>query len=120
MKGALVLGVGAPVGDDAVGLEVVRELVRRGLPAGVEAREVVEPSQLVTLIVEAERVVIVDAVLDGSPPGTVTRIPLDALASVRSLSTHGVSVFDALELARVLAPRERRIDVIGVTIAGAR
>lgn len=114
-----VLGVGGPVGDDAVGLEVVRELVRRGLPEGVEVHEVLEPSRIVSLLEGADHVVLVDALLGGGAPGSVRRLRLEDLEGARPLSTHGVSVAQAIELASLVSPGERSIDIVGVSIARA-
>lgn len=108
-----VVGLGAPVGDDAVGLAVARELVRRG----VDARELAEPSALVPIL-QSEPVIVVDALLSSGPPGRVVRLTSEQLAKAdaRPLSTHGVDVAGAIALARALGATAHVV-LVGVTIA---
>jgi hydrogenase maturation protease len=119
---ARVIGIGqASVGDDAVGLAVVRELRDTGPPPGVEVFEVVEAAALVPLLETAQPVVLVDAVMSGPGPGHVLDVPAEqlAMAGVTPASTHGLGVREAIELARILFPDtlSPRISVVGVTIA---
>jgi hydrogenase maturation protease len=116
-----VVGVGGPIGDDSVGFVVLRELEARRVE-GVELRSVAEPSQLVPLLGGVERVVIVDALLGGGAPGTVRRLRPEELAAARPLSTHGVDVAKAIELARIVAPESvaKEIVVVGIAIGGSR
>lgn len=112
-----VVGLGQrAAGDDAVGLLVVDALVDR-VPPCVTLHPVGDPAELVELCDGKARVIVVDAVVDGSPPGTVRRVEVRELAPAgRGLSTHGLSVPQALELAGVLhGPTE--IAVVGVSIA---
>jgi len=67
-------------------------------------------------------VVIIDAVLDQGPVGRVLLI--DARgdpSSTHLLSTHGLGVMEAIELARIAHPREvaQRILIVGITIQSA-
>ena len=70
----------------------------------------------------ADPVVIIDAVLDQGPAGRVLLI--DARSDSRSthlLSTHGVGVLEAIELARIAHPKEvaQKILIVGITIQNA-
>jgi hydrogenase maturation protease len=119
---ARVVGVGQrAAGDDGVGFAVVEHLEKAGVRAGVELTTVAEPSALVPLLESIELVVIVDAVLAAGRPGQVLVLAPDDLAGAgaRPLSSHGMSVPQAIELARTLAPGTvaRRIDLVAVTIA---
>lgn len=103
-----VIGLGQRVaGDDGVGLCVLDALARDP-PPGVELRRVSDSAQLVELVQGARRVVVVDAAVAAGPTGTVRTIEASALAdsAVAPVSTHGVSVGQALDLARVLAGGE--------------
>lgn len=71
----LVLGLGnVLMGDEGVGVHVVRALEQNTLPANVECLDggtggftLLEPLQ------SASRVILIDAAADGNPLGTVTR-----------------------------------------------
>jgi hydrogenase maturation protease len=71
----LVLGLGnILMGDEGIGVYVVRALEKHALPAGVECLDggtggftLLEPLE------DADRIVLIDAANDGNPVGTVTR-----------------------------------------------
>ena len=75
----LVLGLGNVImGDEGVGVHVVRAIEEHTLPAGVECLDggtggfiLLEPLE------SADRIILVDAAVDGNPPGTVTRTAHD-------------------------------------------
>jgi hydrogenase maturation protease len=98
-----LIGVGAEDrGDDAAGLLVARR-VRAVAPPGVE---IVESSgdvgELVTLLADAERVILVDAAAGDGQPGAVEVVAAGAACRTRSRSTHGLGVAEALALAEAL------------------
>ena len=100
-----VIGLGQTLaGDDGVGLLVLDELEREP-PPGVELHRVSDAAALVELVQGAQRVVIVDAAVGAGAPGTVRTLQAEALADgeIAPVSTHGIAVGQALELARVLA-----------------
>lgn len=97
----LVLGLGnVLMGDEGVGVHVVRALERMSLPQGVECLDggtggfvLLEPMQ------EADRVVMIDAAADGNPVGTVTRtIPRFSRDFPPTLTAHDVGIKDLLDL----------------------
>ena len=112
----VIVGVGQPLaGDDSVGIAVARKLRDEGF----YTREVTDASVVLDLLAGGSRVVIVDAVVGGGAPGDVLRLHADALAEgVRSLSSHGLGVVDALSLARALFGdvAARRVALVGVVI----
>lgn len=98
---AIVVGIGQlAAGDDGVGLAVARALAARGLAV----RESADASILLALLADGHRVVVVDAVAGGGPPGAVIRIDPDALAAggAAPLSSHGLGVAEAIAIARTL------------------
>jgi hydrogenase maturation protease len=102
--GARVIGVGERArGDDGVGPAVLARLRESGLPGDVDLVEVRDATALVPLLAGADPVIVVDAVV-GLRPGTVRELRPDDLASRAALavSSHGVGVGEAIELARVL------------------
>ena len=117
---ARVIAIGQQAaGDDGVGYAVLDRLRADGVPPDVELVRADEDAALVTLLETPRPVVIVDAVL-GSPAGRVVDVaPADlAAAGVTPVSTHGIGIAQAIELARAVA-REAfapSIRIIGVTI----
>jgi hydrogenase maturation protease len=97
---AVIVGIGQlAAGDDGVGLAVARALAARGLPV----RESADASILLVLLEAGHRVVLVDAVAGGGPPGTVMQLDPDALVDgLTPLSSHGIGVAEAIALARTL------------------
>ena len=113
---AIVVGIGQlAAGDDGVGLAVARQLAGRG----VTVRESADASILLALLEAGHRVVLVDAVAGGGPPGSVIRIAPDALDSAPApLSSHGLGVAESIALARMLCGPHivGALAIIGITI----
>src|ERR1044071_5778996 len=69
----LILGIGnVLMGDEGIGVHVVNTVERAALPRGVDCLDggtgsflLLEPMQ------NAEKVILIDATIDGSPPGTI-------------------------------------------------
>lgn len=119
-----VIGLGQrAAGDDGAGLAVIEALRGRGLPAGAELVEAPDASALVSLLETPGPVVVVDAVL-ASPPGEVIELSLSDLAAggPAPVSTHGLGVGQAIELARLAAPGRLSPDIriVGVSIGRPR
>ncbi len=102
----MVVGIGNPDrGDDAAGPAVVQRL-RGALGQDIELAE--ENGETAALLARIERVdaaYLVDACASGAPAGTVMRF--DAAATplphhTFGLSTHGLGLAEAIELARAL------------------
>lgn len=101
---AVVVGVGEPAaGDDGVGRVVLGHLRAAGVAADVELRALRDPTELVDLLGGDAPVIVVDAVA-GAPAGEVLELSSDELAArgAANVSTHGVGVVQAIELARAL------------------
>jgi len=97
----LVLGLGnILMGDEGVGVHVVRAIEQRRLPSNVECLDggtggftLLEPLQ------SAGRIILVDAAADGNPPGTVTRTtPRFSRDYPPTLTAHDVGVKDLLDV----------------------
>jgi len=99
----LVVGIGSPIrGDDGVGLRVVERLRRRGLPAGVAAVDLGTGGlALLDVLAGHDRLVIVDAIISGAPPGTVMELSGAEVARCAHLGEgHEADLPTILELAR--------------------
>jgi hydrogenase maturation protease len=97
----LVLGLGnVLMGDEGVGVHVVRAVENHTLPANVECLDggtggftLLEPLQ------EAGRVILIDAASDGNPIGTVTRTtPRFSRDYPPTLTAHDIGVKDLLDV----------------------
>ena len=100
-KKTLLLGLGnVLMGDEGVGVHVVRALEQHTLPDGVECLDggtggftLLEPLQ------QAGRIVLIDAAADGNAPGTVTRTtPRFSRDYPPTLTAHDVGVKDLLDV----------------------
>ncbi len=114
----IVIGVGNRFqGDDAVGIAVIERLGESVTCFESDG----DPSSLIVLFGADPEVIVVDAMVSGLVPGTVTttEVSLDQDSSLRiplrsRSSTHGFGVFEALELARILGTIPQRLTVIGI------
>lgn len=102
----IVIGIGNPDRcDDGAGRSVAQSL-RGRMPAHVEIAELDgEATSLLALLEGADAAVLIDACLSDSAPGTVQRFDVRhaPLPNARfNLSTHGLGLADAVELARSL------------------
>jgi hydrogenase maturation protease len=115
----VIIGVGQPYGgDDGVGRVVAQHL----RAAGTAAAETADGVGLLALLgaVGDEPVVVVDAAVGVGPPGTVVALRADALEPARTLSSHGLSVREALELARVLRSAPLDLHIVAIAVAAPR
>jgi hydrogenase maturation protease len=117
----IVIGIGNPDrGDDGVGRQVARLLVGR-VPDDVEVVELDgEATALLEQLETAETAYLIDAAASGSDAGTVQRFdcregPLPE-ASFR-VSTHGLGLGSAIELARALGQLPPRCVVYAIEVA---
>jgi hydrogenase maturation protease len=96
----LVLGLGNIImGDEGVGVHVVRALTQHSLPPCVECLDggtggfiLLEPLE------QADRIILIDATDDGKPVGTVTRTkPQFSRDYPPTLTAHDIGVKDLLD-----------------------
>jgi len=97
----LVLGLGNVImGDEGVGVHIIRALEKHPLPANVECLDggtggftLLEPLQ------NASYIILIDAAADGNPPGTVTRTtPKFSRDYPPTLTAHDIGVKDLLDV----------------------
>jgi hydrogenase maturation protease len=108
----LVLGIGnVLMGDEGVGVHVVRHLEKLGVLAGVELLDggtgsflLLDPMQ------RARKVILIDATLDGNPAGTVRRLaPRFSKDYPRTLTAHDIGLKDLLDTFYLL---DHPVDVV--------
>lgn len=116
----LVLGLGNPlVTDDSVGLRVAAKLKPL-----LESQPDIEVSEdywgglrLMERMVGFDRVIVIDAICTGAPPGTIHRLTPASIATQRSASSHDVNLPTALALGRTAGlplPRDEDILLFGI------
>ena len=113
-----VIGIGNELrGDDAVGLVIARHL-QLDIPAGVTVQEVHgEGTSLIDRWQDSDVVILVDASLSDSTPGTIQRLePLTQPipSGIFPCSTHVFGVSEAIELARALQQLPPELVVYGI------
>lgn len=107
MKKTLVLGVGnLLLGDEGVGVHAIRRQETEALPGNVDVLDGGTGGfHLLALFEEYDPVILIDATMDGRPPGTVTLTrPRFASDFPRTLSAHDIGLRDLLESAQLLGP----------------
>jgi hydrogenase maturation protease len=116
-KKILILGIGnLLLRDEGVGVHAVRELEGRKLPSHVEVIDGgTSLMELLPIIQEAERIIVIDALRGGGEPGTLYRVfPDDLMAETeRPLSLHQVGLLEVLGMARQLGG-DPQVVIIGV------
>ena len=103
-KKILILGIGnILLKDEGIGVRVAEKMMKMSLPPDVEVLEGgVKGLDLLYFIEEREKVVVVDAVKAGAPPGTLFRFTDRDLADKKGIlrSGHGIDFSDVATIAR--------------------
>lgn len=120
---AMVIGLGSPDrGDDAVG-PAVAERVRGMVGDGVEVLTREDPTALVHTWQGRHVVVLVDSMISGVAPGTVTvrragthdaPLPTYAFAAAGRGGSHAFGLAGAVELSRTLGTLPEHVAIVGV------
>ena len=118
---ARVIGIGQPIaGDDYAGIAIARALREQPLPAGVGIHEITDPARLIELLDGIRRAILIDALVSDNGPGNIMRLTPEELGAYPNtpLSSHEMSVADAIKLAHTLEPATTNCDIhiIGITI----
>ena len=119
----LVLGLGnAILGDDSVGLRVVRQVAQRLDPSSdvMVAEEERGGLALVEQLAGFDRVMLVDAIQTGAPAGTLHTLGVHSVPTQRTATAHGINLRMALELGRrsgLGLPADEAIAILGVEAA---
>lgn len=116
----IVLGVGnLLLGDEGVGIHVVRNLENESPPANTDLVDGGTGGfHLLEYFESYERVVLVDATMDGRRPGTVTMLePRFSSEYPPTLSAHDIGLKDLIDTVYLLDKRPK-IVLFAVSIAG--
>ncbi len=108
----LILGIGnLLMGDEGVGVHAVRVLENRELPARAD---IVDGGtggfHLLEYFSDYGTIILIDATMDGKPPGTVSLLePCYPSDFPRSLTAHDIGLRDLIESANLLGPLPRML-----------
>jgi hydrogenase maturation protease len=100
-----VVGVGSPVGDDALAWEAVRQLQRiREWASVIEFHAVAGGQGLLDLLDACGTLLLIDALASDVTPGTIWRVewPDPCIEFLRPGTTHHLRTAEALQLAATL------------------
>jgi hydrogenase maturation protease len=114
----VVLGVGnLLLSDEGVGIHVVNELMKMSLPPKISVVEGgTDGFGLLNIITEADRLIVIDAVKGGGPPGALYRFDLDEVRNYPSgfkTSVHQIGILEVLDISELIG-KKPHITVIGI------
>ena len=108
------------MGDDGIGVHVVNEVSKSGLPEGVEIVDAGTSGLAASPLLEnAESLIIVDAVDSGMQAGDVVKIQVKELLKDdhrAPLSLHEFDIFHALKMIELTTGKEINATLIGIQI----
>ncbi len=115
----LILGLGnILLGDEGVGVRAVEALARHpDLPTGVEVVDGgTAGMSLIDILASRERVIVIDAVRSGEPPGTVVRLDGDDVPAFfrTRISPHQLGLSEVLAALTLTNELPKRVTLIGV------
>ena len=106
------------MGDEGVGIHAIRALEREHFPPHVDLLDGGTGGfHLLSYLQDFSRIVMIDATMDGKPPGTISVLrPRFASDFPRALTAHDIGLRDLVETA-VLTHRLPEIHLMTVSIA---
>jgi hydrogenase maturation protease len=121
VKGDLIVGVGSPHGDDAVGWLALDRL-REKVDSSVRLVPLREPVDMTFHLVGCRRLWILDGCRSGSPAGSVFRLvwPDQRVQFTTSPSSHGVNIDTALRLSEALGRLPSSVVIFTVELADSQ
>jgi hydrogenase maturation protease len=120
MKDILILGLGNfLLKDEGVGVHFVEFLAQeKDIPSYVDIEDGATGGiNLLFLMEEYKKVIVIDAMDFGSKPGKVKKVTFDEIRQKKShlsVSLHGINFFNVIELAKTLLQPLPKIVVIGI------
>ena len=117
-KKNLILGIGnILLSDEGIGVRVAERMQRMSLPPDVEVLEGgVKGLDLIYFIEGREKVIVVDAVKAGAPPGTLFRFTDKDLAAKKGTlrSAHGIDFLDVIAITGFMGIKPPEIIFLGI------
>jgi hydrogenase maturation protease len=117
-KDILVLGIGnTMLKDEGIGVRVAEKMMEMSLPPEVEVMDGgIKGLDLLYYIEGRKKVIVVDAVKAGAPPGTLFRFTDNDLAAKKGImrSAHGIDFSDVIAVARFTGTKPAEVIFLGV------
>lgn len=114
----LILGIGnILLKDEGIGVRVVEAMQDFALPEGVELVDGgTSGADLVELLADRRKVIVIDAIDAQHPPGTILRMTLEDIlpAAGDSISLHQFGLADSLVMGRQMGVLADEVVIIGV------
>ena len=119
-----VLGIGNSIlSDDGVGIHVVECLKAEDIPPGVVLSVGgTGGSALIDMIEESNRLIIVDAIVTGSPPGTIHELSLKDILSIIPIhlaSSHDIDFLTIFGLGEEILGKRLPSEVLIIAVEAA-
>ena len=114
----LILGVGnLLLSDEGVGVHIARTLMEMDFPPQVRVVEGgTDGFGLMHILLEADRLILVDAIRGGGPPGSIYRFEIEdcpPFPDTYKTSVHQISILEVINLSGLIGPIPRTT-IIGV------
>jgi hydrogenase maturation protease len=113
-----VLGIGNPLcRDDGIGIRIIQEMRDSGKYENIALIDGGAAPDLLSLIDEdVERLIIVDALKGGGPPGSIYLLEIkdENIADDIVASLHGLGIMDSLLMMKKLDMHRPQVTIVGV------
>jgi hydrogenase maturation protease len=114
----LILGVGnLLLSDEGVGVHVAQKMMEMNMPPHVRVVEGgTDGFGLINIILEADRLILVDAVRGGGEPGSIYRFDIEdcpAEADIFKTSVHQISILEVINLSGLIGSTPKTT-IIGI------
>ena len=117
-KEILVLGIGNTIlKDEGIGVRVAEKMMEMSLPPEVEVMDGgIKGLDLIYYIEGRKKVIVVDAVKAGAPPGTLFRFTDNDIAAKKGImrSAHGIDFSDVIAVAGFTGTKPDEVIFLGV------
>lgn len=114
----LILGIGnLLLRDEGVGVHVAQKMMEMELPPGIEVMDGgTMGMNLLYHIENRDRVIVVDTVMVGDPPGTIYRFTDESLVQNKPMlrTAHGIDFTDVIRTAEMLGTKPKEIIFVGI------
>lgn len=122
MKNPIIIGIGSPFGIDRLGWDVI-DYLENHKPHAIKHSQLVKldrpATELLSWLDIDKQIIIIDAIDGNGARGKVVRLEMNDIPdSNKKLSSHGVGLSDALQLADALGQLPEDLLIIGLETGG--